>query len=130
MYVPPGFAIVTPYILVSDVAHYIVFLERALGGKEIGRSVRPDGRVANAQIAFGSTTIMVGEAQQAFPATHADFYFYVENADTAIEQALNNGATLAMEVADMPYGDRQGGVRDPAGNTWWISQRLIREPYF
>jgi PhnB protein len=29
----------------------------------------------------------------------------------------------------MPYGDRQGGVRDPAGNIWWISQRIVRAPY-
>jgi PhnB protein len=34
-----------------------------------------------------------------------------------------------MEVADMPYGDRQGGVEDPSGNIWWISQRLVEEPY-
>ncbi len=39
------------------------------------------------------------------------------------------GSTLAMEVADMPYGDRQGGIRDPHGNIWWISQRLVAEPY-
>jgi PhnB protein len=35
-----------------------------------------------------------------------------------------------MKVADMPYGDRQGGVRDIAGNIWWVSQRLTAEPYF
>ena len=34
-----------------------------------------------------------------------------------------------MAVADMPYDDRQGGVRDRGGNIWWISQRLVREPY-
>jgi len=54
---------------------------------------------------------------------------HVENADLAMEQALNAGATLEMEVADMPYDDRQGGVRDPFGNIWWISQRLVDGPY-
>ena len=29
----------------------------------------------------------------------------------------------------MPYGDRQGGVRDAHGNVWWISQRLVDAPY-
>lgn len=29
-------------------------------------------------------------------------------------RALAHGATLEMEVEDMPYGDRQGGVRDTA----------------
>lgn len=36
---------------------------------------------------------------------------------------------LEMEVADMPYGDRQGGIRDPHGNVWWVSQRLVHGPY-
>ena len=43
--------------------------------------------------------------------------------------ARSHGATLEMAVADMPYGDRQGGVRDPWGNLWWISQRLVEAPY-
>jgi uncharacterized glyoxalase superfamily protein PhnB len=30
---------------------------------------------------------------------------------------------------DMPYGDRQAGVTDPFGNLWWISTRLVQEPY-
>jgi PhnB protein len=35
-----------------------------------------------------------------------------------------------MEVTDMPYGDRQGGVRNPSGNIWWVSQRLTAAPSF
>jgi PhnB protein len=46
-----------------------------------------------------------------------------------MKRALENGATLEMEVADMPYGDRQGGVRDRHGNIWWISQRTVEEAY-
>jgi PhnB protein len=46
-----------------------------------------------------------------------------------MQRALAHGATLQMEVADMPYGDRQGGVRDPNGNFCWISQRLVEAPY-
>lgn len=57
-------------------------------------------------------------------------YLFVENADEAITRALSAGAHLLMEAGDMPYGDRQGGVVDPAGNTWWISQRLVHAAYF
>lgn len=35
-----------------------------------------------------------------------------------------------MDVDDMPYGDRQGGVRHPAGNIWRVSQRKIADPHF
>jgi hypothetical protein len=29
----------------------------------------------------------------------------------------------------MPYRDRQAGVTDPFSNIWWISHRLVNEPY-
>jgi PhnB protein len=45
-------------------------------------------------------------------------------------RAIAAGADRIMDVADMPYGDRQGGVRDLAGNIWWVSQRLTDKPYF
>lgn len=65
----------------------------------------------------------------AFPAMPASYYLYVEDADAAMNKAIGAGATLIMEAADMPYGDRQGGVRDLCGNLWWISQRLVDGPY-
>jgi PhnB protein len=44
-------------------------------------------------------------------------------------RALAAGGEGVMAVADMPYGDRQGGVRDPRGNIWWLSQRLAAGAY-
>ena len=38
-------------------------------------------------------------------------------------------ATEVFRPADMPYQDRQAGVIDPSGNYWWISRRLVEEPY-
>jgi len=29
-----------------------------------------------------------------------------------------------MEPTDMFYGDRHGGVRDAAGNSWWIATHV------
>ena len=130
MHVPPGFAAVTPYITVKDADAYVRFLEQALGGEEIGRSTMADGRIANCQVRFSGATIMVSEASDAFPPSRAALYLYVEDADAAMARATNAGATSVMAVEDMPYGDRQGGVRDPAGNIWWLSQRLSDAPYF
>ena len=59
----------------------------------------------------------------------ASYYLYVENADEAMAKAVAAGATAIMEVANMPYDDRQGGVKDAWGNLWWISQRLVDGPY-
>jgi PhnB protein len=58
------------------------FLKVAFGVHEIGRSTAPDGRIANCQLQFSTTTIMVSEASEQFPATRAVHYFYVADADT------------------------------------------------
>ena len=130
MYVPDGFAVVTPYIFVDDADAYVSFLEAAFGARDIGRSTAPNGRLANCQVRFGTATIMVSEASEPFPASSAALYLHVADADAAMVAAEQAGATRIMDVADMPYGDRQGGVRDPSGNIWWLSQRISAEPYF
>lgn len=130
MPVPPGFAVVTPYIFATEADAYVRFLETAFEAKEIGRSTAPDGRISNCQVRFDTATIMISEASEAFPPSRAALYLYVDDADEAIVRAISAGAEKIMDVDDMPYGDRQGGVRDPSGNIWWVSQRLSSEPYF
>ena len=129
MYIPPGFTTVTPYFLVENAESFLGFLVNGLGGTETLRTTAPDGRIANAQVRLGTSTVMVSEATEAYPAMAGAYYLYVENADAAVERALAHGAELEMAVADMPYGDRQGGVRDPHGNIWWISERRVHVPY-
>jgi PhnB protein len=45
-------------------------------------------------------------------------------------RALSAGAESLREPADMPYGDRMAGVKDPSGYTWHLGtsiQKLSRE---
>lgn len=129
MHIPDGFAQVTPYVFAQDAAAYMDHVIAALDGVETDRSLRPDGKIANGQIRFGDASIMVSEAGRGLPPSQATFYLYVENADASMKKAIDNGMEKIMDVADMPYGDRQGGVKDIAGNIWWISQRLTPAPY-
>jgi PhnB protein len=129
MYIPPGFNTVTPYFFVGDAEGFVRFLLKGLGGRETCRSMRPDGAIANVQVQLGTSTVMVSEATASYRPMSAAYYLYVEDADASMRQALAHGAALEMEVQDMPYGDRQGGVRDIWGNIWWISQRTVHEPY-
>ncbi|HEX8643357.1 MAG TPA: VOC family protein [Allosphingosinicella sp.] len=129
VYRPPGFSTVAPYFFSDDAEAYVRFLVEGLGGRETMRTMRGDGKIANAQVAIGDSTVMVSDASDRFPATRASYYLYVDDADAATESALGAGGSLVMAVADMPYGDRQSGVADPGGNIWWISQRLVEEPY-
>ncbi len=129
MYIPPGFNTVTPYFFVADAESFVCFLVQGLGGTEICRTMRPNGLIRNVQITLGTSTVMVSEATEHYKPMAAAYYLYVEDADASMQRALKHGAVLEMKVGDMPYGDRQGGVRDPHGNIWWISQRTVHEPY-
>lgn len=132
-YVPPGFVTVTPYFLVRDAEAFLRFLVDGFGGYETCRHLREDGRIAHAQVVLGSgparATVMLGEASAEYPPMPASYYLYVADADAAMARAIAAGAEPVMAVDDKPYGDRQGAVRDPQGNLWWISQRLVHAPY-
>lgn len=129
MYLPPGFNTITPYYFVEDAESFVAFLIEGLGGTETCRTLRGDGCIQNVQVRLGTSTVMVSEATARYPAMSSAFYLYVADADAAMKRAIASGASLEMEVGDMPYGDRQGGVRDRHGNIWWISQRIVEEPY-
>lgn len=129
MFIPPGYGVVSPYLFVDDAVEYIDFLTTAFGAEEADRTLRADGQIANAQLSFSGTMIMLSEASENYPASRAAYYLFVADADASMARAVAAGAIEIMAVADKPYGERQGGVRDVAGNIWWISQRLVEGPY-
>ena len=129
MHLPEGFNTVTPYFFVKDAEHFVSFLVHGFGGTEINRSLRPDGRIANVQVRIGTSTVMASEAGGQYGPMSASYYLYVENVDHTMATALAAGGRLEMAVADMPYGDRQGGIRDAHDNIWWVSQRRVDAPY-
>jgi uncharacterized glyoxalase superfamily protein PhnB len=129
MNIPPGFTTVFPYIFASDPDKYLHFLEHGLGGEIQGVERAPDGTLRNAQIRFGDTVIMVSDAKSWGEPTRATYYIYVEDADAAMANAVAAGGVMRSAVKNQPYGDRQGGVTDPSGNVWWLSQHTNNGGY-
>jgi PhnB protein len=130
MYVPEGYGTIFPYMIVSDADAFAKFLADVFGASELGRTMLPTGRIANIRIRIGSSTFMVSEAaNDALQAMPAAYYVYVEDVDQTFEKAIACGAIEVFKATDMPYLDRQAGVTDPFGNIWWISKRLVDEPY-
>lgn len=128
MIIPEGFARVTPYVFAENADNYMDHLIAALDGADGGRTMRED-TLANGIVRFGDASIMISEAGRGFPPSQITLYLYVDDADAAMSRALGHGMEKIMDVADMDYGDRQGGVKDIAGNIWWLSQRLEDKPY-
>jgi len=127
-YIPEGYQTVTPYFFCDEPLGFVAFMTAAFDAQELGRTVH-EGVIVNLQLKVGTITVMVSQANDSYPAMSAAYYVYVANADESMQAAIDAGATLEMPVMDMTYGDRQGGVRDPYGNIWWVSQRLVEEPY-
>ncbi|NJM99059.1 MAG: VOC family protein [Phormidesmis sp. RL_2_1] len=130
MYIPKGYGTVFPYMIVDCAEELTKFLSTVFGASVEGKTVFPNGRVANIRVRIGTSAFMISEASentmQAMPGT---YYIYVEDVDRTFRAALENGGEKIFEPTDMPYKDRQAGVTDPSGNLWWISRRLVEEPY-
>lgn len=121
--IPEGYHTVTPYIVVDDVDRLIDFLKAAFDAVEKERVPGQDGKTGHAEVVFGDSYVMLGRAQEGFPALPCSFYVYVPDTDATYAQALSAGARSVQEPVDMFYGDRNASVKDPAGNTWIIATR-------
>ena len=117
---PEEFYSVTPFFHVAGAAKMIDFLKRAFAAEEVQR-VDDDGDVHYAKIRIGDSNIELSEAHGEWGPRPVQTYLYVNNADATYASALDAGATSVIELSDVPWGDRNGGVKDPFGNTWFIA---------
>jgi PhnB protein len=122
--IPEGYHTVTPYVVVPGVAKLIDFLKQAFDAKELHRMAGPDGRIMHAEVKIGDSPVMLGEPMGEWKAMPCAVYIYVADTDAVYNSALRAGATSMMEPADQFYGDRNAGVKDPAGNLWWIATHV------
>jgi len=102
----------------------IDFLKRAFGAEERAKYASPEGLVQHAEVRVGDSVVEMGEAHGPYQPMPSTFYLYVPDVDAIYERALRAGATSLNAPADQPYGDRNGGVKDPFGNTWYIATHI------
>jgi PhnB protein len=126
--VPEGYHTITPQLTLDNAAETIEWYKKALGAKEISRSVGPDGKVMHAEIQIGDSRVMVndvmmGKGPLAYGGSPASLWLYVENCDELFNRAVGAGAKVEMPLADQFWGDRGGAIKDPAGYGWWIATR-------
>ncbi len=121
---PDGYSTVTPWVISSDTARLIDFVQAAFGAHELGRVPGPDGRVGHAEVRIGDAVVMMFDRAEGWPETPGFLRLYVEDADLVYERALAAGATSVTPVTGLFFGDRVGRVRDPLGNIWWIQAHV------
>lgn len=129
-YTPEGFGNVSVYLFTQDPEELIVFLKKAFYAEELSRTRNERDEIANCILKVGDSCFMISQARGEFEGMRTSLYLYVNEVDTVYQNALYHGADAVFEPADMDYGDRQGGIKDPAGNYWWISKRLVEKGYW
>jgi PhnB protein len=119
--IPEGFHSVTPFFIVERAGGFIDFLKRAFDAKELHRMAQPDGTILHAELRIGDSPVMLAEATGEHKPMPGCLYLYVPDIDAVYRRAVQAGGVSLSEPADQFYGDRSAGVRDPAGNVWWIA---------
>jgi PhnB protein len=133
-FVPEGFRVVTPYLVVQDAPAMMDFTTRVFGAQLVSRATGAAGGV-HAEVRIGDSLLMIGGGAPDLPlkveSWPAALHVYVPDVDAAYERALEAGAASISRPADQEYGERSAGVRDASGNTWYIAtamgERGVRE---
>ena len=110
-----------PYLIVPNAANFIEFMETVFNVTEIYRGMRDDNMIMHAEVKVGDTIIMLADANDEWKVQNAGMFICVDDVDTTFKKALELGAEIITPLSDQPYG-RTGGVKDPFGNTWWITK--------
>jgi PhnB protein len=120
---PGGYHTIEPYIIVPRAAEFIEFLKSAFAATERFRFEIPDGSglLMHAEVSIGNSIIELADANEKVPPAPQAIHLYVDDADATFARAIDAGATSIYEVGEHVSGDRQGAVRDPFGNLWYIA---------
>ena len=122
--IPNGHQAVMPYLMLNGAEKFSDFVTKVLNGKITSIQKREnEDRIMHAEVEINGSTIMFCDSNEKWPASPANLFVYVSNADDTYKTALENSATNIMEPADQDYG-RSCGITDPCGNIWWITSVL------
>ncbi|MGH7444725.1 MAG: VOC family protein [Longimicrobiales bacterium] len=98
---------------------------KLVSASTLRRYEQPDGSVMHAEMRIGDTVVMIGDAGPDWPAVPTHLHMYVEDVDAAFRKAVAAGGVVVQEPTQREGDpDRRGGVKDPGGNTWWLSTQL------
>jgi PhnB protein len=109
-----GMGTVRPYVYGPP--SLLDFLQQTFGAELVERT----GNEVELRLGDSMIALSLGDDNTG----SASIVVYVEDSDATYERALHAGGTSVAEPVDKPYRERMGGVRDAAGNVWWITTYL------
>ncbi len=126
--IPAGYSTLTPGCAVHGAARAIALYQQVFGAVQAVRMDAPDGSVAHAELTFGDSRFMLGEASEQYPAHGARLMMYVPDVDAVFARAVAAGFTVKEPLQVQFWGDRTGRVADPFGNEWFLATHVEDVP--
>ena len=122
---------VIPALLYRDAHKAIDFLVEAFGFEKKAVFDGPDNTVMHAELTFGNGMVMLGSESNAGAWKQwmvqpdeiggrqtSSLSLIVSDAAAVYETAKAAGATIIMDLAEMPYGGKTFACMDPEGHRW------------
>ena len=132
--IPENYHTVTPSLTFKDSQKAIAFYTKAFNAKALKVYPMPGGHgVAHATIQIGNSILMMadempgteemscGKSAETLGSSPISLFVYVPDVDAVFNQAIAAGCAATMPLADMFWGDRVGGLKDPFGYAWMIA---------
>jgi PhnB protein len=122
--IPPGFRTLQPYLVAANGEALLRFAKEVFDAEETFRAIGSAGGI-HANVRIGDTLLMVGGGIPGRPFSGRPYpialHVYVEDTDAVYAKALQAGALSLGAPQDHEYGERGAGVKDAAGNYWYIA---------
>jgi PhnB protein len=120
-FIREGFRTVTPYLVALEAENLFEFVQKAFDAEGSIAGIGSAGGY-HAEYRIGDSMVMMGGGHKfSGPEKRHSLHLYLPDVDATYRRALEAGATSIYAPMDQPYGDREAGVRDLAGNVWYIA---------
>lgn len=125
---PRGFTTVTASLAVSNVPEMLNFLHTAFDAivqfKDDDNPVFASAKMGNAMVFVTKGWGAHGHMPNTSTTSAVSLHLYVEDIDSAVNQAVSAGAVLISEPQDMYWGERTAALSDPFGHRWTVAERV------
>ncbi len=125
---PRGYRTCTASLAVADVDAALTFYESAFDAKI--QAYDADEAPGFASIKIGNSMLFVtagwGAHVPTVPGTviPVGHHMYVEDVDSVLANALENGANLISDAINTYWGERCATIADPFGHFWTLATRI------
>lgn len=127
---------ITVHIIAKTADAASRWYQKVFGATELNRIVLPGGRLIHVELDVGGSRMMLADEfpdhDALSPAstghTSAVFYLHCDDVDATWNLAVDAGAGVLRELADVFWGEREGQIVDPFGHRWGLTQHLHDVP--